>query len=249
MINRRGELVACLATLRWHTGAHHCIIAVRFTPLGSLPTSLTQQPTPPLTPRLSPRTASIISSLAMDAVHRCALSSALPTEESLPVSAAPQPPLPPSMVDQDLWPLLGASRALCPPSQAWHDLPTALLGGSGGEADPLPLQGFQPPPPPTASAALPAQAGPRFSAVAQAAAATAAGPVWASGAAVGVGDVACPFSSSSHTLDPSFSAHRPLALPPSAVPGVSSGLEFDDDEVQLLLDALEGSVGDEARPV
>jgi hypothetical protein len=157
------------------------------------------------------------------------------------------PPPPPSMVDQDSWPLLGVPRTLCPPSQAWHDPLAAVLGGSGGEAEPLPLQGFQPPPPPTASAALLAQAGPRSSAVAQAAAVTAAGPVWASGAAVGVGDVASSFSSSSHTLDPSFTAAGgPWPPPPPDVPGMASGLKFYDDEVQLLLDALEGSVGDEA---
>jgi hypothetical protein len=221
MINRRGQLVDCVATMRWHFGPMHGILAFRFTPLETY--------TPPsmgLSAPLNPPIASIISSMARDAAHRCAVSSVVATDQPLPMRAAPRPPLTAHLDDQGSWPLLTPSAAPSAPLQAWLDLPTACLGGSGEEGEPLPLQGLQPPPPPIASAPLTAQAGPRSSSLSQAAAPMAAGSAWPGWAAVAGEEASFPYATA---LQPS---------PQSPTVGVSGPPSLNDEEMQLLWDAI-----------
>jgi hypothetical protein len=169
MINRLGRLVDCVATIRWHFGPVHAIITVRFSPMETY--------TPPsmgLSAPLNPPIASIISSMARDAAHRCAVSSVAATDQPLPVRAAPRPPL------------------------------TA----------------------PLLAAPLTAQAGPRSSVVAQAAAPMVAGsarPGWAAGAGK---DAECSLPL------------IPMALLKSPTADVSGPPSLDDEEIHLLWDVI-----------
>lgn len=133
MINRLGEVVPCLVTARMQYGDQHNIQAVRFTPLTHLGNRLTEQPSPTLPLPLSRHTSFV------------------PIAQPPPLNAAPPPPLPSPMMNQDTWAQLGLSPSPPPPS---HDLLAALLGGSN-EAEPLPFQDLQPPMTPSSAVAGP----------------------------------------------------------------------------------------------
>jgi hypothetical protein len=143
------------------------------------------------------------------------------------VNAAPRPLLTAPQLGQASWPLLAPSAAPSAPLQAWQDLPTARLGGSGDEGGRLPLQGLRPPSPPIASGPLAEQAGPRSSTVAQTPAPMVVGPTWASGAAVAGEDATFPLDATA--LQPSS---------PSPTAGASGALALNDEEMELLWDAV-----------
>lgn len=199
MINRRGEVVPCLVTGRMQYGNLHNIQAVRFTPLPRPSDRLTEHPPPALPLPLS-----------RDAAPGPA-SSFVPIAQPPPLNAAPRPSFPPSLINLDTWPQLGPSPGPPPPS---HELPTAVLGDSGNDADPLPLQGLQPPMPPSS-----AMAGPRASTTAV------GGPSLATSAL------------------PPAAASGPPALSPQA--GVGIDVALDEEDMQLLLEAIGWPVGGE----